>query len=54
MKKIDNTSVQYLVLQIVAIAVCGMILWPLFDLFWCTVVIHVQFVYSVAYISHYN
>lgn len=48
MKKIESTSVQYLILQSVAIAVAGMIIWPLFDLFWCGVITHSEFVYSVT------
>ena len=47
MKKVESTSVQYLILQIVAISVAGMILWPLLDLFWCAVISHTEFIYSV-------
>ena len=47
MKKIESTSFQYLILQIVAISVAGMVLWPLLDLFWCAVLSHTQFVYSI-------
>ena len=48
MKKIESTSVQYLVLLIVTIAVAGMIIWPLFDMFWCAVISRTEFVYSVV------
>lgn len=48
MKKVESTSVEYLIITIVTVAVAGMILWPLFDLFWCAVVTHTEFVYSVA------
>lgn len=41
-----NTSAQYLIISIVAIAVAGIILWPLFDLFWCAVITHTEFTYS--------
>ena len=48
MKKIESTSVQYLIIQIVGIAVAGMIIWPLFDMFWCAVISHTEFVYTVS------
>ena len=48
MKKIESTSAEYLILQIVAIAIAGMVIWPLLDLFWCAVITHSAFVYSVA------
>ncbi len=47
MKKIESASVKYLVLQIIAISAAGIILWPLFDLFWCNVISHTKFVYSI-------
>ena len=48
MKKIETTSVKYLVIMILATSIAGMILWPLFDLFWCAVISHTEFVYSIV------
>ncbi len=48
MKKIESTSVKYLILQIVAIIIACMIILPLFDMFCCAVIDHTEFVYSVA------
>ena len=48
MKKNESTSIDYLILLIVVIAVMGMIIWPLLDLFWCAIITHTKFVYSIA------
>ena len=48
MKKIESTSVEYLLIMIILIAAMGMILWPLLDLFIAKVITHSEFVYSLA------
>ncbi len=48
MKKIERTSVSYLIISIVAISVAGMIIWPLLDLLIATVFTHSEFEYSVV------
>ena len=48
MKKIEKTSWQALVLQMLAFAVAAIIIWPLFDLIWAALVTHSEFKYSVG------
>ncbi|MBR5046491.1 hypothetical protein IKX73_02590 [Candidatus Saccharibacteria bacterium] len=48
MKKIETTSIKYLIFQSLAIAIAGIIIWPLLDLFICNVITHTEFVYSVT------
>ena len=48
LKKIENTSVTYLMILIVAIAIGGMIIWPLLDLLIAAVFTHSEFEYSVV------
>ena len=47
MKNIEEGSIAHLVAQIVAIAVFGVILYPLFDFLLCKFFTHSEFVYSV-------
>ena len=47
MKNIERGTVKYLILLIVAVSVCGMILYPLFDLIYYKFIAHTEFVYSV-------
>lgn len=48
MKKIETTSTKYLIIQILAIAIMGIIIWPLFDLLICNIFTHTVFTYSVT------
>ena len=48
MKKIESTSVKYLVIMILITAATGVVIWPLLDLLWCTVISQTEFVYSIA------
>ena len=48
MKKIKTDSTEYVIVQTILIAVMGMIIWPLLDLFICGVIMHTPFVYSVS------
>ena len=47
MKKIENTSFLYLIIEIFTLIIAGIIIWPLFDIFWCNVITHSEFHYSV-------
>ena len=47
MGKIEKNSVKYLILEIVAISVAGIILWPLFDFLYHTFITNSPFNYSV-------
>lgn len=46
MKKIDKGTIKYLVILIIATAICGMILYPLFDLIYYKYITNSEFVYS--------
>ncbi len=48
MKKTEKGSIKQLAIQILTIAIAGMILWPFFDLIVCKVFTHTEFVYSVS------
>lgn len=47
MKNIERGTTKYLVVLIIAVAICGMILYPLFDLAYYKVITNSEFVYSV-------
>ncbi len=47
MKNIERGTTKYLVVLIIAVAVCGMILYPLFDLVYYKLIANSEFVYSV-------
>ena len=47
MKNIEKGSKIELVLQMIATAIAGLIIWPLFDLILCAVFTHSEFKYSV-------
>lgn len=47
MNKIEKGSIMALVVQVVAIAIGAMIIWPLMDLFFAAVISHTEFAYSV-------
>ena len=47
MKKIERGTTKYLVVLIIAVALCGMILYPLFDLVYYKVITNFEFVYSI-------
>ena len=46
MKNIERGTIKYLVILIIAVAICGMILYPLFDLVYYKVITNSEFVYS--------
>ena len=47
MKNIERGSIKYLVIIIIAVAVCGVVLYPLFDLILCKFITHSDFIYSI-------
>lgn len=47
MKKIKSTSIAFLFIQIIALIVAAMIIWPLLDMFLCNVFTNSEFHYSV-------
>ena len=47
MKNIEKGTVKYLVVLIIAVAVCCMILYPLIDLVYYKVITNSEYVYSV-------
>lgn len=47
LKKIEKNSIKYLIFLIVALALCGMILYPIFDLILCKFITNSEFIYSV-------
>lgn len=46
MKNIERGSVKHLILLIIAIAVFGMILYPIFDLIYCKFITNSEFIYT--------
>ena len=46
MRNIERGTTKYLIALIIAVAVCGMILYPLFDLVYYKVITNSEFVYS--------
>ena len=47
MKNIERGSKKYLIFLIVSVAICGIILYPLFDLIFCKFITNSDFNYSV-------
>ena len=47
MKNIERGSIKYLVILIIAVAVCGVVLYPLFDLILCKFITRSNFIYSI-------
>lgn len=47
MKNIERGSLKYLFILIISVAVCGVILYPLFDLILCKFITHSDFIYSI-------
>ena len=47
MKEIEKGSVKYLFITIISVAICGVIIFPLFDLILCSFITNSQFVYSI-------
>ena len=47
MKDIERGTIKYLVIVIVAVSLCGMILYPLFDLILCKLITKSEFTYSI-------
>ena len=46
-KNIERGTIKYLVVLIIAVAVCGMILYPLFDFAYYKLITNSEFVYSI-------
>ena len=46
MKNIERGTIKYLVAVILAVAICGMILYPIFDLVYYKLITNSKFVYS--------
>ena len=46
MKNIQRGSIKHLILLIIAIAIFGMILYPIFDLIYHKYITHLEFVYN--------
>jgi hypothetical protein len=47
MKKLEENKVLYVIVQCLVMTVMAMIIWPLFDLFFCKVIDHTKFTYSL-------
>ena len=47
MKNIERGTIKYLIVLIIATAICGTILYPLFDLIYYKVITNSKFVYSI-------
>ena len=47
MKQFEKGTIQYLVALIISISVCGMILYPIFDLILCKFITNSVFEYSI-------
>ena len=47
MKNIDKNSIKYLIILVVTCALFGIILYPLFELIFCKLITHKEFVYSI-------
>lgn len=47
MRNIERGTMKYLVVLIIAVAICGMILYPLFDFILCKFITNSNFDYSV-------
>ena len=46
MKNIERGTIKHLILFIITISICGMIIYPLFDLFFCKFITNSEFAYS--------
>ena len=47
MKNIERGSIKYLFALIITVAICGMILYPIFDLLLCKFITNSNFEYSI-------
>ena len=47
MRNIEKNSITYLILLIITISICGIILYPLFDLILCNLITNSKFTYSI-------
>ena len=47
MKNIERKTIKYLVVLIIVVSLCGIILYPLFDLILCKFITNSKFIYSV-------
>lgn len=46
-KNIERGTIKHLVILIIMIAICGIIIYPFFDLIICKLLTHSKFIYSV-------
>lgn len=46
MKNIQKGTIKYLIILIITISICGIIIYPLFDLILCKFITNSEFVYS--------
>ena len=46
MKNLQQGTIKYLIISIIAISICGIIIYPLFDLLFCKFITNSEFVYS--------
>lgn len=47
MKKIEKGTKKYLIILIIAVALCGIILYPLLDLIYYKLIVNSDFTYSI-------
>lgn len=47
MKNIERGTTKYLAILIITVAICGIVLYPLFDLVYYKVITNSEFVYSI-------
>ena len=47
MKSVERGTTKYLIYLIVAVSICGMILYPIFDLVLCKFITNSEFTYSI-------
>ncbi|MDO4741974.1 MAG: hypothetical protein Q4A79_01180 [Candidatus Saccharibacteria bacterium] len=48
MRNIEKNSTKYLIIQILAFSIAGILLWPTFDWLICVLFTHTEFIYSVT------
>ena len=47
--RIRKGSIQYLIILIIAISLCGMIIYPIIDFFICMFIQHTKFIYTFKF-----
>ena len=48
MKNINKNSTKYLLLLIAIYCIMGLILYPIFDIIYCKLITHTEFIYSIS------